>query len=856
MSPRSKSVWLFSAGLISVLVAFYWPFLTNDRNYYQSDLTYYFEPFTRFIADALRQGRLPLWNPYLYCGMSQVAVPSPGIFYPFTLLFVLLPFSRALALYLAIHQYIAGIGAFLIADALGFGIPGAVVAGAGFALCGYMFAFQANYTLVATVAWLPLLVFCLHHVDETLAMRNVVRMFAASLVMALMVGAGRPELSVPAALLAVAFIVCTGYDAWRMTGDWQRPAKQFALKLCSMTAGGLIAMPVILPAMEWARVSPRARGLELKWVLMWSANWYDCLCMLCAQPVGDLTELGNKYLNMVAARANAIPFLQSTYISPAIFTLALWSFFDRRWRFNLCVVAVLVCSLIMALGNNTVVAPSICSLSPVLAGFRYPVKLIIFPIIALLLLAARGAGAAGELRIGRPAVWCATGLWIICFLVGLTFTVAPQLAKWYCVSQHFGLSHLTEMKNAQILFGESLITAACLGMATVATYVAYKQWRFGESFFAVAMSIAVMAMLMWPAFRYLRHGSIPDFYSRPVELASWSKQYLAAGVHDNGENIAHRALTLYFDPLTPSDSFLEDQDLPFQDGFYFYARSLLLPNNNVEFGIPYAFGYEAAEVGKFKTWFSNALGKCSQNRAKARGESDLPMARFCALTNVNLVLTQVYQHKPNNLVAKLDPKYFTLLESDEDTNVRKYTVKQQLPRAYYAARIARSSWDEFLKKMLDTEDGVVIRPTFVDKDFPESLLHKQTGVAAESTLRDQSIDFETDTADNVVLTTSCLNEGLFVLSDQYYPGWTARVDGRPAPIYRVNYFARGLWLTPGKHRIEFSYWPNSLSYGVWILASVFAAYLILLILSMVKKTPESVIVVTSEKKMFVEERRS
>jgi len=42
--------------------------------------------------------------------MSQIATPSPGIFYPPMWLFVLFSYSRALALGLLLHQLIAGAG--------------------------------------------------------------------------------------------------------------------------------------------------------------------------------------------------------------------------------------------------------------------------------------------------------------------------------------------------------------------------------------------------------------------------------------------------------------------------------------------------------------------------------------------------------------------------------------------------------------------------------------------------------------------------------------------------------------------------------------------------------------------------
>src|SRR5579884_1226321 len=84
----AKCTMAFIAALGSALGFFYYPWLTNRQAYYQSDLTYYFQPFTEFIVNAYRHGKLPLWNPYLYTGMPQIAVPSPSPFYPPVLLFM------------------------------------------------------------------------------------------------------------------------------------------------------------------------------------------------------------------------------------------------------------------------------------------------------------------------------------------------------------------------------------------------------------------------------------------------------------------------------------------------------------------------------------------------------------------------------------------------------------------------------------------------------------------------------------------------------------------------------------------------------------------------------------------------
>ncbi|MFN8612505.1 MAG: YfhO family protein [Vulcanimicrobiota bacterium] len=60
-------------------------------------------------------------------------------------------------------------------------------------------------------------------------------------------------------------------------------------------------------------------------------------------------------------------------------------------------------------------------------------------------------------------------------------------------------------------------------------------------------------------------------------------------------------------------------------------------------------------------------------------------------------------------------------------------------------------------------------------------------------------------------------DGLLVLSDAFWPGWRVFVDGRASTLYSVHGgLQRGVWLTSGRHAVEFSYWPASLTWGLLI----------------------------------------
>jgi hypothetical protein len=50
--------------------------------------------------------------------------------------------------------------------------------------------------------------------------------------------------------------------------------------------------------------------------------------------------------------------------------------------------------------------------------------------------------------------------------------------------------------------------------------------------------------------------------------------------------------------------------------------------------------------------------------------------------------------------------------------------------------------------------------------------------------------------------------GYLVLTEAWYPGWTARVDGVPAEVLEANGYQQAVKLTPGGHRIDLEYAPR------------------------------------------------
>jgi hypothetical protein len=72
-----------------------------------------------------------------------------------------------------------------------------------------------------------------------------------------------------------------------------------------------------------------------------------------------------------------------------------------------------------------------------------------------------------------------------------------------------------------------------------------------------------------------------------------------------------------------------------------------------------------------------------------------------------------------------------------------------------------------------------------------------------------------------VIRATATARSLLVLTDDFYPGWSATVDGHPATVQRVDYLLRGVALTPGSHTVVFSYQPASWTVG-WLISAISA----------------------------------
>jgi len=83
-------------------------------------------------------------------------------------------------------------------------------------------------------------------------------------------------------------------------------------------------------------------------------------------------------------------------------------------------------------------------------------------------------------------------------------------------------------------------------------------------------------------------------------------------------------------------------------------------------------------------------------------------------------------------------------------------------------------------------------------------------------------------SDRLRILTESEAPALLVLTDTWYPGWRASVDGQPATLWRADHAFRAVTVPAGRHEVELRFAPRSVLAGA--LVSALSAALVVAVL--------------------------
>lgn len=159
------------------------------------------------------------------------------------------------------------------------------------------------------------------------------------------------------------------------------------------------------------------------------------------------------------------------------------------------------------------------------------------------------------------------------------------------------------------------------------------------------------------------------------------------------------------------------------------------------------------------------------------------------------------------------------LEVVYDEEVKIYENHNVMPRAFIVHRAVPARGQDEAIALMNEHHFDPTGQAVIEGDLSE----EQLAALTASPIADASSVEITHYGDTrVELLARMKNAGLLVLSDTYYPGWKAYVDGKKVPVYPTDLALRSVFVPPGEHEVEFVFSPQSFKLGASITAASLA----------------------------------
>jgi uncharacterized membrane protein YfhO len=108
------------------------------------------------------------------------------------------------------------------------------------------------------------------------------------------------------------------------------------------------------------------------------------------------------------------------------------------------------------------------------------------------------------------------------------------------------------------------------------------------------------------------------------------------------------------------------------------------------------------------------------------------------------------------------------------------------------------------------------RSAVLEQDAGLQLSHDSVGAAAR-------VNITSYQSNRIVLQVESPANGVLVLSEVFYPGWRASLNGVAAPLLRANWSLRAVPLPAGSHEVEVAFVPASFRFGAAISVATLLA---------------------------------
>jgi hypothetical protein len=802
MTDRNKDLLILS-GLLAVLLLFFSHILFTSQIIRAPDIL---NEFYWGVKDAARQPFFSVfrtdlssagWNPFINSGFTnEGGVASEQFLYLRRLVFWLVPPPASVAWYIVLHLFIAAAGTYCYCRLIGASRTAAFLGGLIFAIAPEN-ASLINAGHVMKIATISLAPWAFYFLEKSFKTRRLFWFLATAVLLALQFFHTHWQ---------IAYYTCLAvgvYGVARSIGIivTERTGTREALRLLGLNLTLLLFFLTtvaisLVPLANWSKdtnrgvnsganavaaagAAPQAKGgLDREEAMSWSLPPEETAAFIIPGMFGfSRQEAGPNPADIDAYYWGRMNFTQTvSYMGLLPWLLLPLPLIFRRNRYTWLALGAVVVGVLFSMGKYTPFYNLLFDHFPGINRFRVPKMIMFIPVMGLGVLSALGLDLLLEptVRSSRAFKRYLLGIVVLPIALALLFVV-EMAGRRFWIEQFIAM--LAQPTRYQPSSGQLVM----------------QRWGNLMTETAIAAALAVLFAGVFAAFHRGRLSS----KALPVIL-------LALFIVDVGR--VNAKFMFLVDPPQQTRG-VKTPEVTFLEGKENLYRTLPMAGDPMAYAsarIPVLYTSNPVQQRRWQE-FLDAFNLGSPM-------PDVLNVRYLVMPRDD------FEKEKGALAAKFSAIFAA---PDGAVILENRTV---LPKAWLAPMAVQLPPQETLAALQNPSfnpryTGLVESPPPIPMATPST----PPSSAAIGDVRVTQYEGEKITVD-AAAAMNCM----LVLGEKYYKGWKCTVDGKEAAIYPVDYVLRGVYLTPGMHKVEFIFDPKPFKVGKCFTLGSFAVFAILL----------------------------
>ncbi len=787
----------------NLLVSFYSPFRYESWQGYERgvpnkpigfDVLRLFYPYKKFTIETLRSGTLPLWNPFVFAGNVHLATYQSAVLYPFNIVYFIFPLIDAWSILVISQPILASLFTYLFLRSLLLSRRAALFGALVFAFSGWMIVWWEESLVVEhSVLWLPLVLYASNLTWEAK------RSFRKGIILLI----SGLSFSILAGFMQMTLYLLGTFMFWNIYRGYFTPSERNKKRLMVIFGIGILAIGVTaiqwLPSLEAYFLSPR-RIVGGKFIFESFLMPFQHLITFLAPDFWGNPGSYNYFFPKVFYHDRVI------YIGIIPLIFAIYAYLKAEgWRVKFWKIFSLVTlSLGFALPTSWI---WYVLQIPVLS-VAHPGRIFVLSTFGLSIISAFGL----ERFMKKPDGTLMKKIFIFLSLILLVlwgFVGIAQLLVRNYPSFHPACGPKNDLLLMQLC--KTVSSDAVLGI-----------WqRYASISFRNLFLPSIFMLLSWVAINRL-------WKDKNIFFASMLVLFLIGSFYFANKYLYFSERSFVF----PEISILSQlKQIAGNNRIWGYGNAASETNLLSFYNIYSAEGYDAIFPQRFGELMYSLKTNGKFSDQITRADADLKGAaeiesmtenpyrlRLLSLLGVRYILeSKLGEHKDVLSTDKRFPEsLFTLVWQNEKWRIWEY--KQALPRAFFVDQYVV---ERDQQKIIDAiySDQFDLRQKIILEEDPQESFTTSAQNATKTNIT--KVDLLTYKSQSLEYLIEVPHGGFLFISDNYFPGWKAFVDGKQVKIYRADYSFRAISVPGGRHKVSLVYDPSSVKYGIYLsLASL------------------------------------